>query len=123
LGNADCGLRIDTTFNLDFAFAVEQIHKSAISNPQSAIPSPHSLLLLPCKRPFAEARQTDLALHRLAVSRSGVIDDALNLAGGFEREFDLVALDRSGQVEFSEQAFVSAGQLFALLFEGEAGIA
>jgi hypothetical protein len=80
-------------------------------------------LLLPCKRPFAEAGQTDLTLHRLAVGRSGVIDGALNLAGGFEREFDLVALDSSGHVEFSEQTFVSAGQLFALLFEGEAGIA
>src|SRR5215475_1430291 len=91
--------------------------------PHSPFPIPFSLLLLPCKRPFAEARQTDLALHRLAVGRSGVIDDALNLAGGFEREFDLVAFDRSGQVEFAEQTFVPAGQLLALLFEGEAGIA
>src|SRR5262249_55516262 len=41
---ADCGLRIDTTFNLDFAFAVEQIHKSAIPNPQSPIPIPPSSL-------------------------------------------------------------------------------
>jgi len=34
---ADCGLRIDKIFNLDFASAVEQAHKSAIRNPQSAI--------------------------------------------------------------------------------------
>src|SRR5215475_6434205 len=34
---ADCGLRIDKTFNPDFASAVEQTHKSAIRNPQSAI--------------------------------------------------------------------------------------
>jgi len=32
---ADCGLRIDKTFDSDFAFTVEQIHKSAIRNPQS----------------------------------------------------------------------------------------
>ncbi|HZF38394.1 MAG TPA: hypothetical protein VE715_06210 [Blastocatellia bacterium] len=32
---ADCGLRIDTVFNLDFASAIEQAHKSAIRNPQS----------------------------------------------------------------------------------------
>src|SRR5689334_16642449 len=41
---ADCGLRIDKTFNLDFALAVEQTHKSAIRNPQSAIRNLHSLL-------------------------------------------------------------------------------
>jgi hypothetical protein len=40
---ADCGLRIDKTFGPDFAIAVEQIHKSAIRNPQSAITTPHSL--------------------------------------------------------------------------------
>src|SRR5262249_43473146 len=43
---ADCGLRIDKTFNLHFAPAVEQTHKSAIRNPQSAIPLPLFLLLL-----------------------------------------------------------------------------
>jgi hypothetical protein len=31
---ADCGLWIDKTFDLDFASAVEQAHKSAIRNPQ-----------------------------------------------------------------------------------------
>jgi len=31
--NADCGSRIDKTFDPDFAFAVEQTHKSAIRNP------------------------------------------------------------------------------------------
>src|SRR5262245_43864609 len=96
---------------------------SPLPTPHSLFPSLHSLLLLPCKRPFAEARQTDLALHRLAVSRAGVIDDALNLATGLERELDLVAFDRSGQIGFAEQSFVSASQLFTLLFEGEAGIA
>src|SRR5215510_8406631 len=35
---ADCGLRIDKTLNLDFESTVEQTHKSAIRNPQSAIP-------------------------------------------------------------------------------------
>src|SRR5215813_4448798 len=95
---------------------------SPLPTPHSLLPTPYSLLLLPRKRPFAEARQTDLALHRLAVGRSGVIDDALNLAGGFEREFDLVAFDRSGHVEFAEQTFVPASQLLALLFEGEARI-
>jgi len=41
---ADCGLRIDKTFNLNFEPAVKQTHKSAIRNPQSAIrnPTPHS---------------------------------------------------------------------------------
>jgi hypothetical protein len=34
---ANCELRIDTVFNLDFESTVEQIHKSAIRNPQSAI--------------------------------------------------------------------------------------
>jgi hypothetical protein len=89
----------------------------------SPFPTPLFLLLLPGKRPLAEARQIDFALHRLAVSRSGVSDNAFNLSGGFKREVDLVAFDRSGQVEFSEQPFVFSGQLLALLFEGEAGIA
>ena len=37
---ADCGSRIDTVFNLNFESASEQIHKSAIRNPQSAICNP-----------------------------------------------------------------------------------
>src|SRR5262245_51015661 len=36
---ADCGLRIYTTFNLDFASVVERSNKSAIRNPQSNSPS------------------------------------------------------------------------------------
>ncbi len=35
---ADCGLRVDKTPNLDFESTVERTHKSAIRNPQSAIP-------------------------------------------------------------------------------------
>jgi len=31
---ADCGLRIDKTFNLDFTSAIEQALQSAIHNPQ-----------------------------------------------------------------------------------------
>jgi hypothetical protein len=37
---ADCGLRIDRTFNLNFEPAVKQTHKSAIRNLQSAFPLP-----------------------------------------------------------------------------------
>src|SRR5262245_6968325 len=91
--------------------------------PRSLRQSSSALLLLPGKCPFAESGQTDFPLHRLAVGIAGVSDNAFNLAGDLEREFDLVAFDRSGQVEFAEQAFVPAGQLLALLFEGETGIA
>ena len=56
---ADCGLRIDKTFNLDFESAVEQTHKSAIRNPHSPIPIPHSLLAF-MDAP-AEARAYSLA--------------------------------------------------------------
>src|SRR5262245_65037481 len=91
--------------------------------PRSLRQSSSALLLLPGKCPFAESGQTDFSLHRLAVGIAGVSDNAFNLAGDFDREFDLAAFDRSGQVEFAEQAFVSASQLLPLLFEGEAGIA
>jgi anthranilate synthase component 1 len=40
---ADCGLRIDKTFNPDFASAVDQTLNSAIRNPQSAIPNMPSI--------------------------------------------------------------------------------
>src|SRR5215813_10056539 len=39
---ADSGFRIAKTFGSDFAFAVEQTHKSAVRNPQSLLPTPHS---------------------------------------------------------------------------------
>jgi len=44
---ADCGSRIDTVFNLNFESASEQIHKSAIRNPQSAVRNPQSAIRNP----------------------------------------------------------------------------
>jgi len=44
---ADRGSRIDTVFNLNFESASEQIHKSAIRNPQSAIRNPQSAIRNP----------------------------------------------------------------------------
>ena len=41
---ADCGLRIDKIFSLDFGSSVEQTHKSAIRNPQPAIRNPTPFL-------------------------------------------------------------------------------
>src|SRR5215510_13461244 len=48
--SAECGLRIDKTFNPDFELAVEQTHKSAIRKPQAALPLPS---ISPQRPPFS----------------------------------------------------------------------
>src|SRR5262245_13989372 len=96
--NADCGLRIDKTFDLDFESAVELTHKSAFRIPHSAFRNEKdaTTTLQPARpRPDAKGIQPDQARPETGVLFDPAADAAVvALRLRFEREGDEPAARR-----------------------------